>query len=207
MRLYLSSFRIGDHGAELAAMVGRGPMAIVMNAVDFDPPGERLEKLEGEQERLGALGIETDELDLRDFDGRPDELRDAVVRFPAVWVRGGNVFVLRRAMARSGADQLFVDLLRADAIVYAGYSAGPCMLSPTLRGLEIVDDPTIVERLYGEPPIWAGLGLLDYAFVPHFESDHPESGLVNDVVEYYRREAIPYRALRDGEAIIVGGPV
>ncbi|HUQ38938.1 MAG TPA: Type 1 glutamine amidotransferase-like domain-containing protein [Acidimicrobiales bacterium] len=205
MRLYLSSFRIGERGAELAAMVGRGPMAVVMNAVDGDAEEERAEKLAGEHERLGELGIATEELDLRDFDLDPSGLRAAAARFPAWWVRGGNVFVLRRALRRSGADDLIVELLTDDRVVYAGYSAGPCMLSPSLRGIDLVDDPSLVTHLYGDEPIWEGLGLLDYAFVPHYRSDHPESAAVDDVVAYYSERGLPYRTVRDGEAIVVGG--
>ena len=44
------------------------------------------------------------------------------------------MFMLRYALYRSGADAVFRELLAADALVYAGYSAGPCVLSPSLRG-------------------------------------------------------------------------
>jgi hypothetical protein len=48
--------------------------------------------------------------------------------------------VLRHALAQSGADYALVKLLDEDAIVYAGYSAGPCVLSPNLKGFELVDE-------------------------------------------------------------------
>jgi hypothetical protein len=67
-------------------------------------------------------------------------------------------------------DVVFRDLLAADALVYAGYSAGACVLSPTLRGLEIVDDAGTVMRIYGSEPVWDGLALLKEAFVPHYQS-------------------------------------
>jgi dipeptidase E len=56
------------------------------------------------------------------------------------WLRGGNVFMLRYALSRSGADAVFGELLATDALVYAGYNAGPCVLSPSMRGLELVDE-------------------------------------------------------------------
>jgi NAD(P)-dependent dehydrogenase (short-subunit alcohol dehydrogenase family) len=33
--------------------------------------------------------------------------------------------------------------------VYSGYSVGPCVLAPTLRGLEAVDGASVVEEIYG----------------------------------------------------------
>jgi dipeptidase E len=36
--------------------------------------------------------------------------------------------MLRYALYRSGADGAFRDLLAAGRLVYAGYSAGPCVL-------------------------------------------------------------------------------
>ena len=48
---------------------------------------------------------------------------------------------LRRALAASGADEMIADLVRADRIVYGGNSAGACVLAPSLRGLETVDEP------------------------------------------------------------------
>jgi hypothetical protein len=98
------------------------------------------------------------------------------------------------------------ELLAADALVYARYSAGPCVLSPSLRGLELVDDPDAVTRAYGAPPVWDGLALLDEAFVPHYRSPgHPETAAIEQVVARYRAEGVAYRTLHDGQALVVDG--
>jgi dipeptidase E len=122
------------------------------------------------------------------------------------WLRGGNVFMLRYALHRSGGDAVFRDLLAEDALVYAGYSAGACILSPSLRGLEAVDDADAVTRLYGAEPVWDGLALLDEAFVPHYRSPgHPETAAIEGVVARYRAEGTAYRTLHDGQALVVNG--
>lgn len=65
-------------------------------------------------------------------------------------------------------------LLSRDALACGGYSA--CVLAPSLRGLETVDDAGAVPRIYGAGPVWEGLGVLDHAMVPHYQSpDHPEA--------------------------------
>jgi hypothetical protein len=99
---------------------------------------------------------------------------------------------------------VIVELLRRDAIVFAGYSAGPCVLAPSLAGLELVDDPEEVQETYGVAPIYTGLGILDFAFVPHFESPgHPETDDIGRVAALYRRNGVPHRTLNDGQAIVV----
>ena len=111
--------------------------------------------------------------------------------------------MLRAALALSGADRALIELLRSDAAVYGGYSAGCCVLGPSLHGVELVDDPVAVEATYGTAVRWDGLSMLDYAFVPHFRSQHPESQQIEAVVAEYDRTGVAYRALRDGEVLVI----
>lgn len=203
MRLYLSSFRMGDHPEYLLSMLGgKRRAAVVANSMDvYEHRG-----LETEFPTLARLGIEAEEFDLRDYFDARDRIAEDLSRFDLIWVRGGNVFALRQAMAKSGADTALIDLLEQDALVYGGYSAGPCVLAPSLRGLEFCDDPAPVERMYREPVIFDGLGVLDFAFVPHVDSpDHPETEALGRVAENYRREGIPHRVFRDGQVLVING--
>ena len=206
VRLYLSSFRMGDHPEHLVALRGgAGRRAVVIaNALDEAPPDARRAGAELELAALAALGFDAVELDLRDYFAGQQRLRRDLAGVGMAWLRGGNVFMLRYALNRSGADTVFRELLAADALVYAGYSAGPCVLSPSLRGLELVDDADAVTRIYGAPPVWDGLALLNEAFVPHYRSPgHPETTAIERVVARYRAEGVAYRALRDGQALVV----
>ncbi len=114
--------------------------------------------------------------------------------------------MLRYALARSGADVELTRLLGEDAIVYSGYSAGPCVLAPSLRGLETVDAPAAVSEVYGGEVVWDGLDVLGYAIVPHVDSPaHPESEGLGRVAEGYRAANVPHRTLRDGEVLVIDG--
>ena len=54
--------------------------------------------------------------------------------------------------------------------------------------------------------MWDGLGVLDRAFVPHWNSPgHPETQLVDKVVARYDTDATPYWKLRDGQVLVVDG--
>jgi hypothetical protein len=47
----------------------------------------------------------------------------------------------------------------------------------------MVDDASV--HIYGDNDVLLdGVGLIDFSFIPHYESDHPESELINDAVYY-----------------------
>jgi dipeptidase E len=200
---------MGDHPEHLVSLVGAdGRRSVVIaNAMDDAPPDLRRASVELESAALADLGLDAAELDLRDYFGQQQRLRQDLSGVTMAWLRGGNTFMLRYALYRSGADTVFRELLAANALVYAGYSAGACVLSPSLRGLELVDDADAVTRAYGSPPLWDGLALLHEAFVPHYRSPgHPETAAIERVVTRYRAEGTAYRALHDGQAVLVNGP-
>lgn len=206
MRLYLSSYRLGDRAGSLLALLGSGKRtAVISNALDNISATARAifrDEVHDPHVELRALGLETEELDLRRYFGNPEGLRQHLDGFDLVWVTGGNAFVLRRAMKQSGFDDLIVDMLDRDDIVYGGSSAGAVVAAPTLRGIELLDDPTEVPAGYEAEPTWDGLGLIDYSIVPHFRSPHPESADAERAVRHLCGRGMRYRALRDGDVII-----
>ncbi|GAA1609739.1 hypothetical protein GCM10009789_75140 [Kribbella sancticallisti] len=207
MKLYLSSFRLGDHPERLVALLPEaGRVAVICNAVDAVDPAVRRQAVVAEIEWLTALGLRPEELDLRSYSERGarfgQDLRARLAQYDGLWVRGGNAFVLRSALAASGADQFLAELIRSESFVYAGYSAGACVLAPSLRGLELCDDITEVE---GELS-WDGLGVLDEAIVPHLNSPgHPEAELVEKVLAFYQSTGVRHLPMSDGQALVVDG--
>jgi dipeptidase E len=203
MHLYLSSFRIGNRASELQELADGRRLGFVPNALDFVPSDRRTESNAAELRRIRDLGLEVEPLDLSEFFGAPDRLSSYLDELQGVWIRGGNTFVLRRAMRLSGFDQALLDRSSED-FLYAGYSAGICVLAPSLDGLQHVDDPTL-EVYPGTDVVWEGLGILDYLILPHYKSDHPESADIEIEVEYCTRNSIPFKTLRDGEVLVFEG--
>ena len=179
--------------------------AFINNALDMAEKNRRVASASEEIVRLKSIGLKPVEVDLRKYFGRPDELREALFGFDLIWARGGNTFVLRRAFRASGLDDILKELLAKDAIVYGGYSAGVCVLAPTLRGDELVDDANAIVDGYEDEVIWEGLGIVPYSIAPHYRSDHPESTAIEKTVEYYKANDMPFKALHDGEAIVIDG--
>jgi len=208
MRLYLSSERLGERAGALLAMLSGPKAAIIANGYDgasamardiyrsevYDPLAE-----------FKALGLDPHEVDLRAHFDDAASLRHRLAGFDLVWVMGGNSFVLRRAMKQSGFDTIIRDMLDADAIAYGGYAAGAVVAGPSLRGLELMDDPFEVPEGYDEPLVWSGLGLTPFAIVPHYQSRHPEAAAAEKVVSYMRARRTRFRAISDGEVIVQVG--
>lgn len=205
MRLYLSSFRMGSHPERLVELAGGGGrVAIIANAMDAEPQRARDAGVARERAALAALGFDPTEVDLRLVD--PDGARAALAPFDVVWLRGGNVFVLRHALAVSGADRALVELLAEDAVVGAGYSAGPCVLGPSLRGFESVDPVDELRRAHRAEPTWDGLGVIDRVVVPHVQTpEHPASPALDALAARHRNDGIDHVPLRDGQVLVVDG--
>ena len=116
----------------------------------------------------------------------------AVQEADALLVFGGDVWYLRRWMQESGLADLLPSLRET---VYVGVSAGSMVTAPVFG--ETYDDP--------EKPfvIGQGLGLVDFAMLPHLDSDrHPESSTAN--AESMAAEVpVPTYAIDDQTAIRV----
>lgn len=206
VRLYLSSFRMGNCADRLRGLVGGdGRVAVIANAMDAQPEEQRHEGVERELHALSALGLRPEQVDLRDFFAE-DDVHAVLGGYDLLWLRGGNVFMLRYALRRSGADDVITDLVRADSIAFGGYSAGPCVLGGSLAEFAEVDDPAAVELTYGESAPADGLGILDWAFVPYVDSPgHPETEACGRVAVRYAAAGLAARTFRDGEVLVING--
>jgi len=108
VRLYLSSFRVGDHPEQLAALVGAGSRrtVVIANAMDDAPQEARRSGVGRELVALTGLGFDAAELDLRDYFGDEQGLRRDLAGIGLAWLRGGNVFMLRYALHRTDHDRV-----------------------------------------------------------------------------------------------------
>ncbi len=205
MKFYLSSYHLCNEPSRLSALRAKNSkVAVVQNALDASTDLERRKSvLEREFADLKAIGLFPEELDLRGFFGKVADLEKRLDEFGYLWVAGGNTFVLRRAFSSSGLDSILHQKLHEDDFVYSGYSAGICVLTPTLKGIHLADEPEAMPNGYSCETIWTGLGLIPFCIAPHYKSDHSESPLIDKSVEYFIHHKIPFVALHDGEALIL----
>lgn len=114
-----------------------------------------------------------------------------------------KLFVLLRAMKYSGFNIAVPQILNEGSLVYAGYSAGVVVATPSLRGIELMDDQYTVPEGYDDEIVWEGMDLVKYSIVPHYRSDHPESEDAEKCVKYFSENNLPHKTLCDGDVIVV----
>jgi len=204
MKLYLSSYRIGEKTDILKEWIkdNGSRICIIANAKDQYPDGERKEKgTLNDISQLEGVGFEVARLDLRDYFGKEEDLQKSLRDCKAVYVVGGNTFVLRRAMKLSGFDTFLKEQEKNNDFLYAGYSAGICVLSKDMHGIAIMDEPLIDPYNYGNV-IYKGIGFIDYTPIPHYQSDHAETEAADKAMKFCQKNGIAYKTLRDGEVIV-----
>lgn len=203
MNFYLSSYKVGDRTDELKKWINQhgNKLCLIPNSRDIYPESER--KANGIKEdvnELTDLGFDVTVISLKDYFDNKEELINKLKEFRAFYVIGGNTFALRQAMYLSGFDEYLKTIDNNSDYLYAGYSAGICVLAKNLHGLDICDDPNI--NPYGIDTMWDGLGYFDYIFLPHYKSNHKETELIDASVEYCNQHNIKYKTLKDGDVII-----
>lgn len=205
MRLFLSSQGFGNHADRLIALMGDNKKVLfVDNAKDGLDKVERSEHIREKKIEYEQLGLMFEELDLRDYFGKKAELKRKLDGTGLVFLYGGNTFVLRRAMAYSGLDDLLIEKLMHDECVLAGSSAGAIVAGPSLHGTEYGDPPHKIPPGYQDEVVWKGLGLVDFYIIPHYLSDW-FGDKAHKMERYFKVHHLPYETLMDGQVYVVDG--
>ncbi|WP_195909209.1 Type 1 glutamine amidotransferase-like domain-containing protein [Microlunatus sp. Gsoil 973] len=193
---------MGNAPEELIKLFTAGNrIAVIANGAYLDDPAKHRERVESELAELREIGLEPAELDLQDYFGQQSRLRSDLEGFDGLWVLGGNVLVLRTAFRESGADEIIRDRLSEDSLVYAGYSAGGCLLGPEYP---LLDELFVQLPGYPDELLTSGLGIVPFTISPHYGTRAGSAGATR-VTDYYIEHHIPFIALRDGQAIVING--
>ena len=206
MKFYLSSNRLGNQTELLKSLIPQKKIGYIPNALDFSNPD--LKKIKShivrDMDDLKEIGLTVDFINLQEYFNKQEELKKILDKLGAIFISGGNTFILRQAMKLSGLDLILKEKWdQQDSFLYAGYSAAGCVLSPSLTPYQIVDDPSETPYQDIKETLWEGLNFIDFAFMPHFNSDHEESDGIKREIEYCKKNNLPYKTLVDGEVIII----
>lgn len=204
MRLFLASQDFGKYADRLSEMVGENRRALVVfNARDYKED----EGLEKQQNLFADNNFEFHKLDLRDYFGRTEELRGLIDKYSPgqVVLLGGNTFLLRRALAQSGFDEMIKSDIAADKYVLAGHSAGSIVAGPSLEGFERLDNQHVLIPGYDPGVIWSGLGLTDTRIIPHVSRDIYRQQITAIREQLFDANGWRYVELNDDEVFVVNG--
>ena len=150
-----------------------------------------------ELDGVRGLGHEVVEIRARDTDAEAfAELLDSL---DAVYVAGGETFVLLEALRSGGAAEVLVDRVRA-GLPYIGCSAGSVIAGPSITPVEMLDDRSLAPGLVSDE----GLGFIDQVIIPHADGQLPPypRELIERIVSTYG-DRYPLLTLDDDQALRV----
>jgi dipeptidase E len=168
MKLYLSSYRIptpNDLEELLGKPLNQTTVALIANAKDYYTERPRNFTVSEFAKYMEGLGLSVDEVDLREYNSG-DSLIEKLKAYDLIYVSGGNTYMLRYEVRRSGFDNVIKELLD-NGKVFAGFSAGALVAGISIAGVEMDDEPQFAEEVIKE-----GLNLVPFVILPHV--DNPE---------------------------------
>jgi dipeptidase E len=195
MNLYLSSIGI-PAPEELASLLGKplntSTAALIPNAKDYYSKRAWEFTINSCIKYMRGLGLNTKVVDLRDYT-EGSTLYDELSKYDLIWAMGGNTFMLRYEMRRSGFDKIIQDLLN-QGVVYGGYSADALVAGLSINGIESADEPEFAEEVINN-----GMGIVPFSILPHV--DNPE---FSEVVPIFRKlhQDKKIIELKDSQAVV-----
>ena len=195
MKLYLSSYRIpvpDELRKLLGKPLGETSVALIPNAADYYSKLAWEFKVRELVRYMEQLGLKVDVVDLRGYND-PTTLRDKLTAHDLIWVMGGNTYILRYEMRRSGFERVIKELLDT-GIVYGGDSAGALVAGSSIAGIESADEPEFAEEVIEE-----GLTLTPFLILPHV--DNPAFASILPIFKN-RHQGKDIIELKDSQAIV-----
>lgn len=202
MILYLSSQKFGNNISLLKDWIEdhNNKLLLIFNALDAKSEEKINNNINEDINLLKQIGFDIKVIDLKDYFGKQEDLKNEFIKYSTYCVMGGNVFVLRQAMKYSGFDEFLLEISNNPNYMYIGYSAGSCVLCNNLTILDIVDEP--ISFYKNSDVIYDGIGLIDYLIIPHYKSNYHKSYLIDETVEKCKKENIEFKTITDGDVII-----
>ncbi len=195
MKLYLSSIGI-PATEELVTLLGKPfnntSVALIPNAKDYYSKRAWEFTINSRIEYMKGIGFNIEVVDLKDYT-KGSILKSKLSNYDLIWAMGGNTFMLRYEMQRSGFDEIIKELLD-QGVTYGGDSAGALVAGLSINGIESADEPEFAEEVVN-----SGTGIVPFSILPH--TDNPE---FLEVVPIFRKlhqdeEVIE---LKDSQAVI-----
>ena len=113
-----------------------------------------------------------------------------------VFISGGNTFYLLQELKRKNLTSYLKERIE-NGLLYIGESAGSVIAAPDIEYASVIDDKTVATELDD----YAGLNLVDFYIVPHFEEE-PFVESSRNTVELYK-DKLDLKLINNKEAILV----
>ncbi len=167
-------------------------VAFVPTAAD---PYEDKEFVAVDRNKLVHMGFTVFDLDIKNK--TREELEKNLEGVHAIAVAGGNTYYLLYHAQKSGFIDLVPKLIER-GVIYIGSSAGSILACPTIEAARLFDPPSIVPDLTN----YAGMGLVDFLVIPHFEKPRYLERMRKTVEEWSKKKFHIF-PLTDLQAILI----
>lgn len=114
-----------------------------------------------------------------------------------IFVSGGTAYILTYWMEKTGSRKIIKNLIQENKVVYGGESAGAIFAYNEIDTYKELDFP---ER--APEKIDIGLGVVDFAPIPHWENPECQGGLENIKMKFESKGIKTY-TITDNQAIFV----
>lgn len=201
MKLLLLSWGLGAVPAFLAEHTGRRPADVRLGYLNNAmAPFADSDFVESDRHRLTALGYRPETITASEV-ATADDFAAILDRLDALYVCGGETFVLLEALRRGGLADVLVAKVRA-GLPYLGLSAGAVIAGLSAEPASLMDDPSLAPGLTDH----RGLGLVATSLVPHADGriDLFPPELVDRVRRIYGPR-LDLTFLDDDRALLVSG--
>lgn len=198
MKLFLCSIFIPNtYIPKLERLVGK---SLKKTTASFIPtaadPYEDKWFVEADRKMLKKLGIQSVDIDLKQFDKNPTRLKRELNKRDIIFVSGGNSFYLNYWIKKVGFKSILQKLL-IEGKVYIGGSAGAAIAGSSLKPLETLDDPSKAPTRIDD-----GLKLVDYVILPHYGIEKYEDRY-QKIFKKFQSGPFVLKTLTNEQAIIV----
>ena len=146
------------------------------------------------QKAFEDFGYEVENFDVSVFSEEiaKEKLSEAKI----VFISGGNTFYLLQELKRKNLITYLKERIE-NGLLYIGESAGSVIAAPDIEYASVIDDKTVATELDD----YAGLNLIDFYIVPHFEEE-PFVESSRKTVELYK-DKLDLKLINNKEAILV----
>ena len=146
------------------------------------------------QKAFEDFGYEVENFDVSVFSEEiaKEKLSEAKI----VFISGGNIFYLLQELKRKNLITYLKERIE-NGLLYIGESAGSVIAAPDIEYAFVIDDKTVATELDD----YAGLNLIDFYIVPHFEEE-PFVESSRNTVELYK-DKLDLKLINNKEAILV----
>ncbi|NWO19609.1 Type 1 glutamine amidotransferase-like domain-containing protein [Leptotrichia sp. oral taxon 223] len=146
------------------------------------------------QKAFEDFGYEVENFDVSIFS--EEIVKEKLSEAKIVFISGGNTFYLLQELKKKNLISYLKERIE-DGLIYIGESAGSVIATPDIEYASIVDDKTLATELDD----YAGLNLVDFYIVPHFEEE-PFVESSRKTVELYK-DKLDLKLINNKEAILV----